>query len=373
MMSENQALWLPAKRQPFKVGPAPYTAPGANQIVVRNRAVAVNPVDRLTRTMGDFILPWLRYPAIVGSDLAGEVVEIGSAVTRFKVGDRVMGHAVGVEKARNAPAEGAFQHFTVLLDHMAASIPDTLTFEQACVLPLGLSTAATGLFQKDLLALRWPTSTSEKVGETLIVWGGSTSVGSNAIQLAVAAGYDVVATASPRNFAYLEGLGASQVFDYRSPTVVKEITSALQGRRMAGAFAVGIGSTRACIDILGALPGRRFIAFATPPVSFDRVPAGRSRLVRLAPVLARMLGATIALRASARRQGVTTKMIWGAALLGNEIGPMIYRDFIGAALAEGRYTAAPDAQFVGEGLDQIPEALEQQRQGVSARKLVVRL
>lgn len=66
-------------------------------------------------------------------------------------------------------------------------------------------------------------------------------------------------------------------------------------------------------------------------------------------------------------------MIWGASLLGNEIGPMIYRDFIGPVLTEGRYVPAPKAQVVGEGLDGIPDALEKQPQDVSARKLVVRL
>lgn len=372
-MPENQALWMPAKRSPFKLGPAPYTAPRANEIVVRCRAVAVNPVDRLIQTIGDIIEPWIRYPAVLGSDVAGEVVEVGASVARFKAGDRVLGHAVGVEKARNTPAEGAFQHYTVLVEHMAAPIPETLSFEQASVLPLGLSTAATGLFQRDLLALRLPTAGREQNSETLIVWGGSTSVGSNAIQLAVAAGYDVVATASPRNFEYLKRLGASQAFDYRSPTVVKDIIDALRGRRMAGAFAIGSGSTAACIDILGSLQGKRFIAVATPPVSFDNVPAGRGRLVRLAPVLFRMLGATVALGRKAKCRGVKTKMIWGAALLNNEIGPMIYRDFLGSALAEGRYSAAPEALVVGEGLDQIPNALDQQRRGVSARKLVVRL
>src|SRR5271165_3038924 len=52
--------------------------------------------------------------SILGSDAAGEVVEAGSAVTRFRVGDRVLGQAVGVEKNRNAAAEGAFQTYTVL-------------------------------------------------------------------------------------------------------------------------------------------------------------------------------------------------------------------------------------------------------------------
>ena len=83
-MPDNQALWLNAKRAPFTVGPAPYTAPRADEIVVRARAVAVNPMDRLQQTLGDIFTPWMAYPFVVGSDVAGEVVEVGSGVTRFQ-------------------------------------------------------------------------------------------------------------------------------------------------------------------------------------------------------------------------------------------------------------------------------------------------
>jgi NADPH:quinone reductase-like Zn-dependent oxidoreductase len=150
-MPSNVALWLSAKRSRLEVKPAPYPAPRDNEIVVRNRAVAVNPVDALMQSIGDLVFPWLKYPAIFGSDVAGEVVEIGSAVTRFRVGDRVLGHAAGTDKTRNNAAEGAFQDYPLLLEHMAAPIPDALPYEQAAVLPLGLSTAACGLFQKETI------------------------------------------------------------------------------------------------------------------------------------------------------------------------------------------------------------------------------
>jgi hypothetical protein len=65
--------------------------------------------------------------------------------------------------------------------------------------------------------------------------------------------------------------------------------------------------------------------------------------------------------------------IWGGTLKDNEVGPGIYADFLPAALASGTYRAAPAALVVGEGLEQIPSALDQLRKGVSARKLVVRV
>ena len=371
-MPTNKALWINAKRGPLAVGPAPYTAPRADEIVVCVRAVAVNPMDRLQQTMGDIFTPWTPYPFVVGSDVAGEVVEVGAGVTRFHVGDRVVGYAAGSDKSRNRAAEGAFQHYVVLLAHMTAPIPGAMPFENAAVLPLGLSTAACGLFQKDFLAMNAP-SAAPKMGKTLIVWGGSTSVGSNAIQLAVAAGYDVVTTASPRNFDYVKRLGASRAFDYRSKTVVADMVGALRGREIVGALAIGGGSAAACIDIVGACKGSRFVAMATPPTSFDDVPAGRGRLLRLAPAIARMLAGTAALTLKARRKGVQTKMIWGSALVANEVGPMIFEAFLPAALAEARFVAAPSPTVIGVGLEQVPAALERQRRGVSAAKLVVTL
>jgi NADPH:quinone reductase-like Zn-dependent oxidoreductase len=372
-MPDNKALWLHAKRAPFTVGPAPYTAPGADEIVVRVRAVAVNPMDRLQQTMGDIFTPWTTYPFVVGSDVAGDVVEIGSAVTHFAVGDRVVGYAAGSDKQRNRAAEGGFQDYAVLLAHMASPIPAAMTFEDACVLPLGISTAACGLFQNDFLAMTAPSAAPTPAGKTLLIWGGSTSVGSNAIQLAVAAGYDVITTASPRNFAYVQQLGAREAFDYGSKTVIADIVTALRGREIAGALAIGAGSAAACIDIVGACQGNRFVAMATPPTSFDNVPAGSGRLLRLVPAIARMLTGTAALTLKARRRGVRTKMIWGSALIANEVGPMIFRAFLPAALAEGRFVAAPSPTVVGTGLAQIPAALERQRLGVSATKLVVTL
>jgi NADPH:quinone reductase-like Zn-dependent oxidoreductase len=372
-MPENIALWLNAKRAPFTIGPAAYPAPRANEIVVRVRAVAVNPFDRAMQTMGDIITPWITYPFVVGSDVAGDVVDIGIEVARLKVGDRVLGFAAGSDKRRNRAAEGAFQNYVVLLAHMASPIPDTLSFEDAAVLPLGLCTAACGLFQKDFLAMTAPSAAPAPAGKTLLVWGGSTSVGSNAIQLAVASGYDVVTTASPRNFSYVKQLGARLAFDYRSKTVVADIIAALHGCEIAGALAVGAGSAASCIDIVGACKGNRFVALATPPASFDDVPAGRGRLRRLAPAIVRMVAGNITLTVKAKGKGVRTQFIWGSDLIANAVGPMIFETFLPTALAEARFVAAPGPTVVGSGLAQIPVALERQRQGVSATKLVVTL
>jgi len=372
-MPTNSAAWLKAEHTPLEVGPAPYTPPGADQIVVRNHAVAINPLEWIIQVAGNLTYRWLTYPTVIGSDVAGEVVEVGSAVTRFRVGDRVLGHAVGTDKDSNRAAEGAFQLYPVVLERMAAPIPDALSFEDAAVLPLAVSTAACGLFQTDQLGLRHPSGTPAPTEQTLLVWGGSTSVGSNAIQLAVAAGYEVIATASPRNFGYVKSLGATEVFDHHSPGVVAEIVAAFKGRTLAGAIAFGATSAPACIRIAGACEGNRRVAIATPPVSFAHLgepDRGRLAMPRL---VARLIGANVALQLAARRRGVAAKYIFGTTLKANEVSALIYRDFLPAALAEGRYRTVPAPTVVGKSLDDIQHALDVQRRGVSAAKVVVTL
>ncbi|MFA9218697.1 MAG: zinc-binding alcohol dehydrogenase family protein, partial [Sphingomonadaceae bacterium] len=194
------ALMLPCKRGDLVLGSIANVNPGAGEILVKVRALAVNPFDRYVQAAGDVITGHLAYPAVLGTDVAGEVVAVGSGVNRFRIGDRVLGHAAGLERNRNQAAEGGFQELVLLMAHMASPIPDALSFEDAAVLPLGLSTAASGLFQKDYLALAPPRVEPVLTGEIVLVWGGASSVGSNAIQLARAAGYEVATTCSPANF-----------------------------------------------------------------------------------------------------------------------------------------------------------------------------
>jgi len=371
-MPTNAAAWLGAKQAKLEIKPAPYTPPRENEIVIRNHAVAINPIDWILQDVGSFIFPWIKYPFILGSDCAGEVAEVGLKVTRFKVGDRVLGHAIGTDKKRNRAAEGAFQEYTVLLAGMSSPIPTNLPYESAAVLPLGLSTAACGLFQKDHLALEYPSLTPKPNGKTVLIWGGSTSVGSNAIQLAVAAGYEVITTASPTNFEYVTRLGAAQVFDYHSKTVVQAVTQALEGKNFAGALAIGAGSAEPCADIVSAAKGVKFISTASTSVSFGSLPP-RAGTGAILPVLLRIVGSTIAFTIKLKMRHIGTKAIFGTTLADNEVGSLIYNNYLPQALAAGSFVAAPEPQIIGKGLEQIQPGLELQKKGVSARKLVVSL
>jgi NADPH:quinone reductase-like Zn-dependent oxidoreductase len=371
--ASNQAAWMTAKGQPLTISAAPMPEPRAGEILVRNRAVALNPFDGVVQTLGGIVAPWLSYPAILGSDVAGEVVAVGSSVSRFRPGDRVLGLALGVDKLANRAAEGAFQKYVVLRQDAATPIPDSMSFEHAVVLPLALATAACGLFLEDQLGLRTPSVDPQAAnGKTVLVWGGSTSVGSCAIQLAVAAGYEVVTTASPRNFAYVRGLGASHVFDYNDGNIVATLVQFLRDRDMAGALAISAGSGASCIEVLGRCKGRRIVSMASAPLAVDDAPLTRQFFWKLTR-LPRLAAGFLSLVIRARVRGVATRSIWGTALMKGTLGTQIFQDFLGPALASGRLVPSPEPLVAGNSLEAIPEAIALLRKGVSARKVVVSL
>ena len=372
-MPTNRAAWLVAIQTKLEVKSAPYPHPHEGEIVVKNHAVAINPLDWIIQLLGNFTFSWIKYPFILGADLAGEVVEVGKGVTRFSVGDRVLGHAVGTDKKRNSAAEGAFQEYTVVLAHMAAPMPSTMPYENATVLPLALSTAACGLFQKDHLALQYPSVTPKPTGKTLLIWGGSTSVGCNAIQLAVAAGYEVITTSSPRNFDYVKKLGASQVFNYTNKAIVKDIIEAFKGKTIAGALAIGTGSAEACADIVHACIGNKFVSMASPSISFETLPLRPGLSWQLPILILRLVSSNVSLQVKLWMRRIRTKFIFGSTLMDNEVSKVIYEDFLPQALADGQYVAAPEPVVIGKGLDHIQAGLDAQKQGVSAKKVVISL
>jgi NADPH:quinone reductase-like Zn-dependent oxidoreductase len=117
--------------------------------------VAVNPIDWVLQSQGTgMAFRWIKFPSILGNDVAGEVIQIGHKVTRFKVGDRVLGQAMSTDQKINNAAYGGFQLYTVLLEQITSPIPDHLSFESASVMPLGFTTAAAGLFEKNQRGLQ---------------------------------------------------------------------------------------------------------------------------------------------------------------------------------------------------------------------------
>lgn len=86
-MASNQAAWLDGKGSRLRVGDAPIPKPTPDNVIIKNHAIAINPVDWKIQDYGFFVQSW---PFILGTDVAGEVVEVGENVKKFKKGDRVL-------------------------------------------------------------------------------------------------------------------------------------------------------------------------------------------------------------------------------------------------------------------------------------------
>jgi len=372
-MPTHLAALMPAPRARLVTETVATPEPASDEVLVRVRAVAVNPVDWVIQGTSRVTYRWLRTAAVLGSDVAGEVVAVGTDVTRFRVGQRVFGLATGTDRGRDPRREGAFQEVTVLSERLMAPTPAHLSDEEAAVFPLGLSTAACALFQPAHLGLPLPSSASPASGGgVVVVWGGSTSVGMNAIQLARAAGHDVVSTASARNADLVRALGADAVVDHRSPAAVNDLVSAIGSRRVVGAVALGAGSADRCIDIL-ARTGGTVLALASTPVSLAEL-AGRRRLFpAMLPVFSRIGLSTVRSMLRARRHGIRAAFVWGSSLRDDDLGPRLWGEIVPRLLAEEKLRAVPEPLVVGTGLASVQVALDTQRAGVSARKVVVRL
>ena len=338
-MPANRAAWQDKPGVKLSIRPTPYPSTLAqNELLIKPHAWAINPADHIVQDSEE--LSFIAYPLILGEDVAGKVVSVGSAATaRFKPGDRILAVATGSGLGR--PEMGGFQEYVIVDAGLACHIPDAMSFAEASVFPLCVATPAHALFSKDFLALPSPKVKTVPTGKSVLVWGGSSAVGGNAIQLAKAAGFEVLATSSPRNFDYVKGLGASKVFDYSSQTVIADLVAELDRTNCAGIFQAA-GSAEPCLQIADQATADLFVATATP-VPEDMVP-----------------------------NNVRAKMVFGSTLADSEIGLAIFEDFLPKALARGVYKVAPEPLMIGtKGLDGIQEGLDVLRKGVSAKKVVV--
>ncbi|GAA5821132.1 hypothetical protein JCM11491_004549, partial [Sporobolomyces phaffii] len=259
----NHAAWIKAPKAKLVVDTAPDRHAEQGEVVVKVHAVSVQPVDWKIREYDFFVKS---YPFILGTDVAGVVEQVGEGVTHVQVGDRVLGHALGL--GTNDARHSAFQEYAVIHGTTIAKIPASVSFEEATVLPLALSTAAAGLYQPGYLELPYPSPNSPpSTGKSILVWGGSASVGSAAIQLAKASGLRVVSTASPANHEFVKSLGADVVVDYKDEKVVEKLVAALEGTEFAGVYdAISEkGSIEASAEVAQKVGGKQFIATVLPP------------------------------------------------------------------------------------------------------------
>lgn len=187
---------------------SPSVAPG--QIRIGVHAVSVNPIDTYVRS--GVVAMDLPMPFILGCDAAGIVQEVGSSVKRFRPGDRVWITNQGL-----LGRQGTFAEEIVVDEKWAFSLPDEVPYDDAAANALTGITAHLGLFREAQL----------QPGEAVLVIGGSGGVGSMVVQMAIAIGARVIATAGSQAKAdLLRGFGVDEVILYKEESIA-ERTKAL--------------------------------------------------------------------------------------------------------------------------------------------------
>jgi NADPH2:quinone reductase len=193
----------------LKLVERPVPKPGEGEILVRIAAAGINRPDVLQRQGG--YAPPPGASDILGLELAGEVVALGPNVTRFQEGAKVMALVAG----------GAYADYAVAHETNALPVPEGISWEEAGAIPETYFTVWTNVFERGGL----------KPGETLLVHGGTSGIGTTAIQLAKAFGAKVIATAgSDEKCAACTRLGADVAVNYRAQDFVAAVKEATGGR-----------------------------------------------------------------------------------------------------------------------------------------------
>jgi NADPH2:quinone reductase len=199
----------PGGPEQLKTAVRPVPRPGAGEVLVRVAAAGVNRPDVMQR-QGNYPPP----PGasdIPGLEIAGELVALGPSVSGLAVGDKVTALLSG----------GGYAEYAVAAAPLCLPIPDGLNMIEAAALPETCFTVWTNLFERG----------GCKSGDTVLVHGGTSGIGTTAIQLARAWGARVFATAgSPEKARACESFGAVRGIDYRSEDFVEVIRRETDGK-----------------------------------------------------------------------------------------------------------------------------------------------
>ena len=183
----------------------PVPAPGPDEILIKVHAAGVNRPDVAQRS-GSYPPP----PGasdLPGLEVAGEVVALGSGATKHKLGDRVMSLVAG----------GGYAQYCIAQDAQAMAVPQALSMTEAGAIPETLMTVWHNVFERGALA----------PGETLLIHGGSSGIGTMAIQLAKAFGSKVIVTVGSQHKAEAcLKLGADRAINYKTEDFVAEVKAA---------------------------------------------------------------------------------------------------------------------------------------------------
>lgn len=207
----------------------------ANEILVKIKAVGVNPVDfKIRKGLLKGRLPE-KFPIILGWDGAGIVEAVGDDISSFKVGDEVFFYG-----RKDIMHAGTYAEYVTLEEKHLAKKPKNLSFAESAIIPLAALTAYQALFENLKI----------KKNEKVLIHAGAGGVGGYAIQMAKKAGAYVITTASKDKEQYVKSLGADEVIFYDQTDFAKAI-QAKHPEGIDGVFDTVGGDTQVkSIDIL---------------------------------------------------------------------------------------------------------------------------
>ncbi|GHA45300.1 NADPH:quinone oxidoreductase [Streptomyces tauricus] len=319
-------------KEPLQEADVPEPTVGEHDVLVRMEAAGLNPLDEKIR-IGEFkqILPY-ELPLVLGNDVAGTVIGVGTAVRDFKPGDEVYGRPdqdrIGTFAERIAVAEGDL-----------ALKPASISMNEAGSLPLVALTAWQALVERGKV----------RPGQKVLIHAGAGGVGSIAIQLAAHLGAHVATTASASNADFVRALGADTVIDYRT----QDFEQLLTGYDLV-LDSLGGETLEKSLRVLK--PGGKAIGIAGPPEPTFAREAGLNPLLRLAvAALSRKI------RMQAKKLGVTYEFLLMRAS-GDQLRQI-------TTLVDQGVVRPVVGKVVG--FDQTPQALQSLSQGGIRGKAVI--
>jgi NADPH:quinone reductase-like Zn-dependent oxidoreductase len=328
-------------------------------VLIKVTAAAINPVDWKIRDWGIFVD---EYPAIVGSDAAGVIVQTGSNVKNVKEGDRVTFQGI-----INIPDSSTFQQYVTLPAELVGVLPDSVSDEEGAGICLASMAVIASFYHEDGVDIKprpWEKG-GNKAGEgkSIVIVGGSSSVGQYAIQLARLSGFSNIVTASSaKHHDHLKKLGAHAVLDRKNATP-EDYAKACKGYPLGTALnSISTAETGVlAVEILAA---------ANPNGAPSNAGVGQSTVIHLLDVTPEMKEAA----QKAGNANIRLTNVWGigsaphlrstsTAFMKALSGPEGY-------LAKGQMI--PNKPLVVKGgLAALDEALEKNKTGVSGEKVVI--